>query len=418
MSVIIRQSTARTIIVGPILDENGVAVTTAAVGDLKISKNGAAPAALNVSATLTHRNTGHYSLALTTSDTDTVGQAEVVIDKTTDAMPLKVLTVMEEAVYDAFFAASATGLLPATAVAIATAVWDRVVSKSNHNIANSAGRYLRTIVQAVGSGAEGTVNADGSETTISFKTNLNKVDNFYNDQLIVFTTGDLTGQANMILTYANIDGVIIFDEGWTSAPANGDEFIVTPIHVHPKSQIVDAILDELLAGHATAGTLGKAVSDILADTSELQVDDIPGLIAALNDPTVGAVADAVWDESAADHTTSGSFGQQLQDVYHADIQLTIDGANTQDEYTITWFNNGARVTSGITLPTIQVVKRSDGTDLIAEDTPTEIGSIGSFKYDETSNRITNGEAVLVLVGATIGGSVRTFSKLLGRDASS
>ena len=157
---------------------------------------------------------------------------------------------------------------------------------------------------------------------------------------------------------------------------------------------------------------------IVADTNELQTDDIPSLIAALNDPTAGAVADAVWEENSADHTTSTTFGGQLQDVYHADIQLTIDGANTQDEYTITWFNNGARVTSGITLPTIQVVKRSDGTDLIAENTPTEIGSIGSFKYDETSNRVTNGEAVLVLVGATIGGSVRTFSKLLGRDASS
>jgi hypothetical protein len=107
MSIIARQSTARTVTVGPVLDADGVAVTDGVVGDFKISKNGGAPAALNVSATLTHRHTGHYSLALTTSDLDTVGSAEIVIDDTVNACPMKVITVIEEAVYDAFFAASA-----------------------------------------------------------------------------------------------------------------------------------------------------------------------------------------------------------------------------------------------------------------------------------------------------------------------
>jgi hypothetical protein len=51
-------------------------------------------------------------------------------------------------------------------------------------------------------------------------------------------------------------------------------------------EIADAVLDEALSGHTTAGTLGKAVADIetdataiLADTNELQTDDMPGLIA-------------------------------------------------------------------------------------------------------------------------------------------
>jgi hypothetical protein len=109
MSIIARQSTARTVTVGPVLDADGVAVTNGVVGDLKIAKNGGAPAALNGSATLTHRHTGFYSLALTASDLDTVGQAEVTIDDTTNSMPLKELTVIEEAVYDALFAASAAG---------------------------------------------------------------------------------------------------------------------------------------------------------------------------------------------------------------------------------------------------------------------------------------------------------------------
>ena len=102
-----RQSTAITIMVGPVLDADGVAVTGGVVGDFKISKNGAAPGGLNGSATATHRHTGFYSLALTTSDTDTVGTAQITIDDTTNSCPLANLQVMEEVIYDAFYAASA-----------------------------------------------------------------------------------------------------------------------------------------------------------------------------------------------------------------------------------------------------------------------------------------------------------------------
>lgn len=97
------------------------------------------------------------------------------------------------------------------------------------------------------------------------------------------------------------------------------------------AEIADAVLDEATAGHTTAGSLGKAIIDILADTNEMQgdladggridllidsiitalqtIDDlvdtevtailedtgttIPGLIAALNDLS----ADDVLDEA-------------------------------------------------------------------------------------------------------------------------
>lgn len=106
------------------------------------------------------------------------------------------------------------------------------------------------------------------------------------------------------------------------------------------------------------------------------------------------------------------------DLYHADIQFTRDQANTQDEYTLSWFKNGVRVTSGITVPTIQVIKRSDGSDLIASSTPTQIASTGTYKYDATTTaRQTVGESVLVVVTATIDAATRSFSRLIGRDSS-
>ena len=53
---------------------------------------------------------------------------------------------------------------------------------------------------------------------------------------------------------------------------------------------------------------------IVADTNELQTDDVPGLIAALNDPTAATIADAVWDEALAGHVGAGSYGKAVADI--------------------------------------------------------------------------------------------------------
>ena len=136
-------------------------------------------------------------------------------------------------------------------------------------------------------------------------------------------------------------------------------------------------------------------------------------------PTAAAIADAVCDEAVSDHTTAGTVGAQLASIYVAQIDFSDDEANTQDEYSVQWFKNGAPITSGVTSPTIQVIKRADGTDLVASVAMSEIGSTGAYKYDATAeaNRITDGEAVVVQVQATIDGSTRTWRKLVSRDAS-
>jgi len=123
---------------------------------------------------------------------------------------------------------------------------------------------------------------------------------------------------------------------------------------------------------------------------------------------------ATW---SADTDTIEDIRNQVGDLYHADIQVAIDGTNSQDEYTVAWFKNGVRITSGITVPQLQVVKRADGTDLIAATDLTEIGSTHTWKYDESSDRLTNGEAALAIVTATIDGSSREFAKVVGRDSS-
>ena len=105
-----------------------------------------------------------------------------------------------------------------------------------------------------------------------------------------------------------------------------------------------------------------------------------------------------------------------EDVYPADIGFTIDDTNSRDEYTVVWFRNGAAVTSGITVPTIQAIKRADGTNLIPSSVMTQIGSSGAYKYDAvTTERATPGEAVVVVVSATINAATRTWRKVVTRD---
>jgi hypothetical protein len=113
----IRLSTARTIIVGPILDSTGAAKTDEVVASILASKNGSDPAALNGSATLTHKAAGYYRLALTTSDSDTLGCLELILSSGTNTMPVKAVNVMSQASWDALYAASG-GSVPADTVKI------------------------------------------------------------------------------------------------------------------------------------------------------------------------------------------------------------------------------------------------------------------------------------------------------------
>lgn len=104
-----------------------------------------------------------------------------------------------------------------------------------------------------------------------------------------------------------------------------DDYLVVETYGHASAQHAVDLDDSVRAGltalpNAAADAAGGLpISDgggldmdaILADTNELQTDDVPGLIAALNDPTAAAIADAVWDEAATGHTDAGKAGAQL-----------------------------------------------------------------------------------------------------------
>ena len=115
----LKQSTAATILVGPVLDSAGAAVTTAVIGDFQATKNGTS-AALASPATATHSHNGFYLLALTTSNTDTVGRLVISVNNTAQSMSTHRYTVLLPSVFDALItnATNTNGGLPAATGAI------------------------------------------------------------------------------------------------------------------------------------------------------------------------------------------------------------------------------------------------------------------------------------------------------------
>lgn len=113
--MLLKQSTAQTVVIGPILDSAGAAVTTAVVTNISIAKNGSA-AALTTE-TLTHLANGYYTLALTTSNTNTLGILAAYVNNTAMSMTVFRWNVIVASAYDAIVnnATNATGgLLTAT----------------------------------------------------------------------------------------------------------------------------------------------------------------------------------------------------------------------------------------------------------------------------------------------------------------
>jgi hypothetical protein len=206
----------------------------------------------------------------------------------------------------------------------------------------------------------------------------------------------------------------------------------------------------LLSANAQTGVTIPSVTDVtnvdsLNSTARTQIASV--VYTELNDydvphksevdsivltrPTAAQNADAVWDEARSGHTGAGSFGEgtlladgaiastkldSSMNTYQAKVWLVDDDVNTTDRYVVAWFRNSQPVTSGITSPTIRVVKAADGSDLVASTPMTQVGSTGLYRYSEATSRIANGAAYFAEVIATIDSATRTWYQPIGRDS--
>lgn len=94
----LRQNTSATVRIGPILDSAGAAVTSAVVGDLRITKNGAVAVLSGI--TITHDHNGNYLVPLTSTHTDTVGRIDISVGNNAMQMVPERFMVLQPSLYD------------------------------------------------------------------------------------------------------------------------------------------------------------------------------------------------------------------------------------------------------------------------------------------------------------------------------
>jgi len=234
---------------------------------------------------------------------------------------------------------------------------------------------------------------------------------FYSERIQLTATNDFEkGKCYTIYVSATVD----LDPGTThhnfQIEAEVDvNTISASINDPTAATIADAVWDELNTGHVSAGKAGQQlwtdVDAILADADELQIDDIPGKIAALNDPTAATIADAVWDEDiVAAHNTADTAGELM------DTDLATILADTNELQT-DWADGGRL---DLLIDTICAVTAAVIADavwdeaLAAHDTEDTVGNVVNDLTEESGGTYRFTEAALAQGppgGAAIAGAV-------------
>jgi len=98
--ILVKIDTAFTVLIGPVLDADGVAVTGLNASAFKLTKNGSVGDP-NGSTTATHSHTGHYVYAANAGDASALGVGQISINSTTNAMSPVSFMVLTEKNYNA-----------------------------------------------------------------------------------------------------------------------------------------------------------------------------------------------------------------------------------------------------------------------------------------------------------------------------
>lgn len=154
-----------------------------------------------------------------------------------------------------------------------------VLTSTEHYLSAPASSLMYTVRKQF----ESTYNeftAAGGSTSTSILTDATEANDFWNDQVIVVR--DSTGQvvARNVADYNNANGEFIPSSPFPFTPANGDSVFIISRNAASTaptaSEVADAVWDETLADHLTAGSTGEALSragsQIVCDI-EMEVSD-------------------------------------------------------------------------------------------------------------------------------------------------
>jgi hypothetical protein len=346
---------------------------------------------------------------------------------------------------------SVTGEVGGIASAIGVNTFDELISDRDADWSALAAVETGTLQSATAT----TAVLDDAPSTIIASGDRNDND-FLNRAILVITGGTGAGQQRKIRDYAGGTFTCTV-RTWAVTPDSTSTYEILPDD--SEDEELDAKLDIIEAQTDDIGTAGAGLTAVPWNASwdaevQSEVADALGVydpptnaemeartIAAASYATATALqtvddeiatidtnVDAILDDTGTSGVVVGSVSLGADaidadtlaadlDIYQAKTFLLDDDGGSADRYVTIWFKNAARVTSGITSPTIQVVKVADGADLIASTAMTEVGSTEMYRYTATTvERVTSGASYVAIVGATIDGSARSDATPVGRDS--
>ncbi len=355
MTLFLKQSTSIKIRMGPYMDltdavtpETGLSIGAADEAEV-LKANGAATVAMTGAFAAVSGAAGWYDYTVATGDVDTVGEVVFVLQDASVTRPVPTRGyVLEEAVYDAWFGASATPLAD-----IADAVWDEELTGSSHNIATSAGKRLRQVEEGF-IHADGTIAAVTDGHTFTLDSGAVATTDYYVGDRLDIVEGTGAGQSRLISGYTS-GKVVTLDSDFATNPNTASlyEIVAADVHVSlSDSDLASGFVTTatstttitLNAGAVattdyyvgqqivfTHGTGAGQAREITGYTSGRVVTMSPALKTAVSTDTVWHIqaivsipelVDQVLNEATSGHSTAGTVGKAIADGTFSSILTT------------------------------------------------------------------------------------------------
>ncbi len=390
MNGFLRQSTAsQTRTIGPFIELSDFITPddtlTIANTDIRLKKNGAADVAKNSGGGTADVN-GFYAVTWDATDTDTVGELQFSAFVGDVLLVWGSYTVLEEAIYDALFAASAnvfTGAAGSNEVRSIAANGIAQASLQNSTISaakigTGALEAAKFAVGAIESAAfaAGAINAAalaadtglkpirsntataGAATTITLDASASAVDDFYNGALIFLVGGTGIGQARTIIDYVGATKVATVAT-WATNPASGSVFVILPSAPASVVGTVDANVVTWLGSAPNALTSGRvdvivgAVTNGVIAAASFASGAFDAVWTVTTRTLSAAGVQAIWDALTSALSTANSIGKLLVDNINATIssrasQTSVDDLPTNAELATALTNLDATVSSRAT----------------------------------------------------------------------
>jgi len=338
---ILRQSTAVDVLIGPFVDKtDGNTLETGKTLDVELSKNGQGLANKNDSTAPTDDTggnvDGYYNCELDATDTNTVGTLRLCVHHT-DALPVwHDFQVVEEAIYDALFAAGATGELLVDVAKIsgdATAANNLELMYDGTGYAGGSTKLAVNTTQIEGSDATDQINAACDAAIVTY--NLDHL-----MHTAVASNADMTTEvpdgtvlSNLMTKTGDTSDYAYATDSLEALGEDADAILADTNELQgdwTNGGRLDLIVDGILADTAVIGSAGAGLTAIPWNSSwdaEVQSECTDALNAY--DPPTKAELDATWTtaqtESYASDGAAATPAQLLYMIYCAVGEFSISG---------------------------------------------------------------------------------------------